>query len=213
MVVDQLERRGIRDARVLAAMTNVRRDAFVPVDEQGEAYADRALGIDCGQTISQPYIVALMTEALELTGNETVLEIGTGSGYQTAVLCELAKWVYSIERHAELSERANAVLKSLCYENFTLLIGDGTYGWTDDAPYDCIVVTAAAQRMPQAMFDQLKEGGILVIPLGPSKAQVLQAIRKVNGEPGPANSPAAASCRWWGARSRGGRPMLNEISS
>jgi protein-L-isoaspartate(D-aspartate) O-methyltransferase len=183
MVVDQLERRGIRDARVLAAMTDVRRDAFVPEDEQAEAYADRALGIDCGQTISQPYIVALMTEALELTGDETVLEIGTGSGYQTAVLCELARWVYSIERHEELSQRANAVLKSLCYENYTLLIGDGTYGWAGDAPYDRIVVTAAAQRMPQAIFDQLKEGGILVIPLGPSEAQVLQAIRKVNGEP------------------------------
>ena len=141
------------------------------------------MSIDCGQTISQPYIVALMTEALELTGSEIVLEIGTGSGYQTAVLCELARRVTSVERHAELSEQANVALKSLCYANYTLIVGDGTYGWRDDAPYDRIVVTAAAQRIPQAIFDQLKEGGILVIPLGPSEAQVLQAIRKVNGEP------------------------------
>jgi protein-L-isoaspartate(D-aspartate) O-methyltransferase len=183
MVAEQLERRGIHDPRVLAAMAKVRRDLFVPIDEQAAAYADRALSIDCGQTISQPYIVALMTEALELTGSEMVLEIGTGSGYQTAVLCELARWVTSIERHAELSELANVALKSLCYANYTLIVGDGTYGWREDAPYDRIVVTAAAQRMPQAIFDQLKEGGILVIPLGPSEAQVLQAIRKANSEP------------------------------
>jgi protein-L-isoaspartate(D-aspartate) O-methyltransferase len=183
MVGDQLERRGIHDPRVLAAMAKVRRELFVPADEQAAAYADRALSIDCGQTISQPYIVALMTEALELTGAEMVLEIGTGSGYQTAVLCELACWVTSIERHAKLSERANVALKSLCHANYTLIVGDGTHGWREDAPYDRIVVTAAAQRMPHAIFDQLKEGGILVIPLGPSEAQVLQAIRKVNGEP------------------------------
>jgi protein-L-isoaspartate(D-aspartate) O-methyltransferase len=183
MVAEQLERRGIRNPRVLAAMAKVRRDLFVPAEEQGAAYADRALSIECGQTISQPYIVALMTEALELAGTEMVLEIGTGSGYQTAVLCELARWVTSIERHAELSERANVALQALCYENYTLIVGDGTYGWSENAPYDRIVVTAAAQRMPQAIFDQLTEGGLLVIPLGPSEAQVLQAIRKVNGEP------------------------------
>jgi protein-L-isoaspartate(D-aspartate) O-methyltransferase len=183
MVAEQLQRRGIHDPRVLAAMAKVRRDLFVTADEQAAAYADRALSIDCGQTISQPYIVALMTAALELTGDEKVLEIGTGSGYQTAVLCELARWVTSIERHAELSERANVALKSLCYANCTLIVGDGTYGWREDAPYDRIVVTAAAQRMPQAIFEQLNAGGMLVIPLGPSEAQVLQAIRKVNGEP------------------------------
>jgi protein-L-isoaspartate(D-aspartate) O-methyltransferase len=183
MVAEQLERRGIRDPRVLAAMAKVRRDLFVPAEEQEAAYADRALSIECGQTISQPYIVALMTEALELAGTEMVLEIGTGSGYQTAVLCELARHVKSIERHAELSERAHIALQSLCYENYTLIVGDGTYGLRENAPYDRIVVTAAAQRMPQAIFDQLKEGGILVIPLGPSEAQMLHAIRKANGEP------------------------------
>jgi protein-L-isoaspartate(D-aspartate) O-methyltransferase len=183
MVADQLERRGIRNPRVLAAMASVRRDFFVPPEQKPEAYADRALEIDCGQTISQPFIVALMSESLELSGSESVLEIGTGSGYQTAVLCELAHDVVSVERHAELSVRADAALKTLGYRNFTLVVGDGTYGWKEFAPYDRIIVTAAAQRIPQAMFDQLREGGILVIPLGPSEAQSLQAIRRVNGKP------------------------------
>jgi protein-L-isoaspartate(D-aspartate) O-methyltransferase len=183
MVADQLQRRGIRDPRVLAAMAKVRRDLFVPTDEQPHAYADRALNIDCGQTISQPYIVALMTESLELTGSESVLEIGTGSGYQTALLCELSRWVFSIERHAELSEHANAVLKALCYENFTLTVEDGTYGHREGAPFDRIIVTAAAQRMPQSLFEQLCEGGTLVIPLGTSESQELKAIRKINGQP------------------------------
>ncbi len=183
MIEDQLQRRGIRDPRVLTAMAKVPREAFVPPDEQTEAYADRALALDCGQTISQPYIVALMTEALELTGHESVLEIGTGSGYQAAVLCELARWLVSVERHAELSARAAATLKALGYNNCSLVVGDGTYGWTEFAPYDRIIVTAAAQRMPQALFDQLIEGGILVIPLGLGEAQSLQAIRKIAGKP------------------------------
>ncbi|HTQ40463.1 MAG TPA: protein-L-isoaspartate(D-aspartate) O-methyltransferase [Pirellulales bacterium] len=182
MVTEQLQRRGICDARVLAAMGKVRRDAFVPPEEKADSYADRALTLDHGQTISQPYIVALMTEALELTGAESVLEIGTGSGYQCAVLCELARWVTSVERHAELSARANATLKMLGYTNYTLVVGDGTYGWPDLAPYDRIIVTAAAQRLPQALFDQLCESGTLVIPLGPSEAQSLQAIKKVYGQ-------------------------------
>jgi protein-L-isoaspartate(D-aspartate) O-methyltransferase len=183
MVAEQLERRGITDARVLAAMGRVRRDMFVPPDQQSEAYADRALSLDHGQTISQPYIVALMSEALELAGNESVLEIGTGSGYQCAVLCELARWVVSVERHPELSARAAATVKTLGYGNYTLVVGDGTYGWREFVPYDRIIVTAAAQRMPQVLFDQLAEGGILVIPIGPSETQFLQAIRKVAGEP------------------------------
>ncbi|HEY2827038.1 MAG TPA: protein-L-isoaspartate O-methyltransferase, partial [Pirellulales bacterium] len=135
--------------------------------------------------ISQPYIVALMTAALELSGGESVLEIGTGSGYQTAVLCELARWVVSVERHGELSSRAGAALKTLGCSNYTLVIGDGTYGWEELTPYDRIIVTAAAQRMPQAIFDQLREGGLLVIPLGPTESQALQAIRKVDGQPAP----------------------------
>jgi len=183
MVTEQLQRRGIHDSLVLAAMEKVQREFFVPSEERSDAYADRALALDHGQTISQPYIVALMTEALELTGNESLLEIGTGSGYQTAVLCELARWVVSVERHAELSSRAGAVLKTLGYSNYTLVVGDGTYGWRDNAPYDRIIVTAAAQRMPQILFDQLLEGGLLVIPIGPTESQSLQAIRKVSGDP------------------------------
>lgn len=183
MVVEQLQGRGIRDPRVLAAMGKVPRERFVPPEEQADAHADRALVLSCGQTISQPYIVALMTEALELTGAESVLEIGTGSGYQTAVLCELARWVTSIERHTHLSVQAESVLRPLGYQNFTLRVGDGTYGWSEGAPYDRIIVTAAAQRIPAALFEQLDEGGIMVIPLGSSEAQSLQAIRKVAGRP------------------------------
>ncbi len=183
MVAEQLQRRGISNAKVLTAMGKVRRDFFVPPEERAEAYADKALVLDHGQTISQPYIVALMTEALELTGEESVLEIGTGSGYQCAVLCELARQVVSVERHAELSARANAALTTLGYSNYKLVIGDGTYGWAEFAPYDRIVVTAGAQRMPQALFDQLREEGTLVIPLGATESQTLHAIKKVNGQP------------------------------
>jgi protein-L-isoaspartate(D-aspartate) O-methyltransferase len=183
MVAEQLQRRGIKNSRVLAAMGKVQRESFVPPEERSDAYADRALALDHGQTISQPYIVALMTEALELTGNEAILEIGTGSGYQTAVLCELAHWITSVERHAELSARAGTALRTLGYTNYNLVVGDGTYGWRESAPYDRIIVTAAAQRMPQVLFDQLGEGGLLVIPIGPSEAQTLQAIRKVDGQP------------------------------
>jgi protein-L-isoaspartate(D-aspartate) O-methyltransferase len=183
MLVDQLERRGIRDARLLAAMGSVPRERFVPADESADSYADSALSIDCGQTISQPYIVALMTEALDLTGRESVLEIGTGSGYQTAVLCELAHDVVSVERHAKLSATADAALQSLGYTNYRLIVADGTNGHAAFAPYDRIICTAAAQRMPQALFDQLAEGGILVIPLGPVEGQSLQAIRKADGQP------------------------------
>jgi protein-L-isoaspartate(D-aspartate) O-methyltransferase len=183
MVAEQLQRRGISDARVLAAMGKVQREVFVTPEERSDAYADRALVLDHGQTISQPYIVALMTEALELSGRESVLEVGTGSGYQTAILCELAHSVVSVERHAELAARAGAALQTLGYTNYTLVVGDGTYGWREFAPYDRIIVTAAAQRMPQILFDQLREGDVLVIPIGPSESQTLQAIRKVDGQP------------------------------
>jgi protein-L-isoaspartate(D-aspartate) O-methyltransferase len=183
MVEDQLRRRGIVDARVLAAMGKVPRELFVSEEEKAHSYADRALNIDFGQTISQPYIVALMTEALELSGAESVLEIGTGSGYQTAVLCELAQSVTSVERHAGLSSRAQGALHELGYQNFTLIVDDGTYGWPERAPYERIIVTAAAQRVPQSLFSQIAEGGILVIPLGAAEAQSLQAIRKVSGQP------------------------------
>jgi protein-L-isoaspartate(D-aspartate) O-methyltransferase len=183
MVVEQLAERGITSSAVLSAMGRVPRERFVPIDFLPDAYADRALPIDCSQTISQPYIVALMTEALELTGGEKVLEIGTGSGYQAAVLAELAARVVSVERHAELSEQAARQLDAMGYRNVSPFVGDGTLGWPPDAPYDRIIVTAAAATLPQALFDQLTEGGIMAIPLGSADAQALVAIRKIAGQP------------------------------
>jgi protein-L-isoaspartate(D-aspartate) O-methyltransferase len=183
MVRRQLFRRGIRSPRVLAAFRNVPRERFVPSGERGEAYEDRALPIDCRQTISQPYIVGLMTDALLLDGTESVLEIGTGSGYQTAILAELARHVVSIERHGELSIQAAAVLTELGYGNAELIVGDGTLGWPAAAPYDRILVAAAADEMPPALFQQLREGGILVLPVGDSESQSLLKIRRINGRP------------------------------
>jgi protein-L-isoaspartate(D-aspartate) O-methyltransferase len=179
----QLRHRGIRDERVLHAMAKVRRERFVLPENIDQAYADRALGIDCGQTISQPYIVALMTEALELSGGEKVLEIGTGSGYQAAILAELAREVVSVERHAALSAEAAALLSDLGYGNVTPVVSDGTLGWPQGAPYDRIIVTAMADQCPPPLLEQLVEGGILVIPLGNRDYQTLQAIRKVDGLP------------------------------
>ncbi len=183
MVVEQLADRGITSPAVLSAMGRVPRERFVPIEFLAEAYADRALPIDCQQTISQPYIVALMTQALELSGTETVLEIGTGSGYQTAVLAELATRVVSIERHAELSAEASRMVQALGYQNVKLIVGDGTLGWPAEAPYDRIIVTAAAAKLPEPLFSQLREGGILVIPVGTAESQALVAIRKVAGQP------------------------------
>ena len=187
MVHSQLRRRGIRDQAVLAAMGRVPRERFVPARMVPQAYADRALPIDCDQTISQPYIVALMTQALECSGRETVLEIGTGSGYQTAILAQVAQEVISIERHAALSQQAANVLAELSCRNVTLVVGDSTLGWPDRAPYDRIIVTAAAVHCPPALFGQLKEGGILAIPLGGQDCQILQAIRKKEGQPHSSN--------------------------
>ncbi len=185
MVGKQLAGRGLSSSAVLAAMGRVPREQFVPPQEHGEAYADRALPIDCGQTISQPYIVGLMTVALELTGAESVLEVGTGSGYQTAVLAELCPRgrIVSVERHAQLSHLAARVLQELGYANVKLVVADGTGGWPADAPYDRIIVTAAAATVPGALFDQLREGGILVIPLGNAEQQSHFAVRKIQGRP------------------------------
>lgn len=183
MLDEQLVRRGITSRRVLEAMGRVPRERFVPPELTQEAYADRALAIDCDQTISQPYIVALMTEALQLSGTETVLEVGTGSGYQTAILAELAREVVTIERHAELSAQSGKLLDELGYQNILRIVGDGSLGWPPRAPYDRIMVTAAAGRYPSALFEQLAEGGTLVIPLGDRHSQVLQAIRKRAGQP------------------------------
>jgi protein-L-isoaspartate(D-aspartate) O-methyltransferase len=193
MLHKQLQRRGIRDPKVLAAMGKVPRERFLTPRLRHQAYADQALPIECGQTISQPYIVALMTQALELAGHETVLEIGTGSGYQTAVLAELVRQVVSIERHESLSQQAEKVLDELGYGNVTLVIGDGSLGFPAKSPYSRIIVTAAVSELPPALFEQLQEGGILVIPIGGRGSQTLQSIKKKNGRPQTRNLSA---CRF-----------------
>lgn len=193
MIRVQLQRRGILDSRVLAAMAKVPRERFIGPQSRWEAYADSALEIDCGQTISQPYIVALMTEALHLSGTETVLEIGTGSGYQTAILAEIVPEVISIERHAMLSNQAGHVLADLGYRNATLIVGDGTLGYPDRAPYARILIAAAGAECPAALWDQLDEDGILVMPIGPLDHQVLQSIRKTGGRPYPTS---LSGCRF-----------------
>lgn len=183
MIERDLRRRGIRDERVLAAMRRVPRERFVLPEFVDDAFADEALPIDCEQTISQPYMVALMTEALELAGQERVLEIGTGSGYQTAILAELAGDVVSIERHQPLSKRARETLDQLGYKNIRLYVGDGALGRAELAPFDRILITAAARRCPPDLFEQLAEGGILVGPFGPPESQSLDLIRKSGGRP------------------------------
>ena len=174
MVRQQLAGRGIRDPRLLDAMRQVPRHRFVPPDELAYAYADGPLPIGSGQTISQPYIVALMTQMLELQGGETVLEIGTGSGYQAAVLAQLARQVYTVERHAELAENARRVLSELGISNVEVLTADGSCGWELHAPYQAILVTAAAPEVPRPLLDQLAEGGRLVLPVGGRGTQILQ---------------------------------------
>lgn len=166
MVAEQIERRGIRDARVLDAMRKVSRDQFVPESEKASAYEDHPLPIGQGQTISQPYIVAYMTEALELEPGEKVLEIGTGSGYQAAVLAELVKEVYSIEIVPELAREAENDLRAAGYGNVQVRHGDGYAGWPEHAPFDAIIVTAAPDHVPPALVEQLAVGGKLVIPVG-----------------------------------------------
>jgi len=174
MVERQIKARGIRDERVLKAMLKVPRHLFVDPSLIDQAYADHPLPIGNGQTISQPYIVALMTEALELKGKERVLEIGTGSGYQTAILAELALWVYTIEKYPQLLERAKEILvDKLGYKNISFKLGDGTLGWEEAAPFDAIIVTAAGPEIPKPLIDQLKEGGRIVIPVGDENVQVL----------------------------------------
>jgi protein-L-isoaspartate(D-aspartate) O-methyltransferase len=181
MVDEQISRRGIKNQRVLDAFLKVERDRFVPDNEKQRAYSDCPLPIGLNQTISQPYIVAYMTEALQLIGKERVLEIGTGSGYQTAILAELAKSVYSIERLPELSERANELLISLGYGNIHLKVGDGTLGWEEEAPFDRIIIAAATPEAPAPLAEQLREGGRMVYPQGGLFQQELTIAVKVNG--------------------------------
>lgn len=181
MLTEHLRGRGIHDERVLTAMARVPRERFVESGEESEAYADAALSIACGQTISQPYIVGLMSEALELIGNERVLEIGTGSGYQTAILAELAGEVYSIERHAPLSRAAAERLSTLGYTNVLLRVGDGSLGWPEEAPFDRVIITAASRECPPALWEQLAEGGLLIGPFGDGESQTMTIIRKRHG--------------------------------
>jgi protein-L-isoaspartate(D-aspartate) O-methyltransferase len=173
-----LARRGIRDERVLAAIAAVPRESFVPDELRPQAYADRALPIGQGQTISQPYMVATIAAALELRGGERVLDVGTGSGYQAAVLAELAAEVVSIERVPELAEQARATLARAGYENVDVTVGDGTLGVPERAPYDGIAVAAAAPSPPEALYEQLAPGGRLVVPVGTRNDQWLEVVTR-----------------------------------
>lgn len=182
MVNDQIIARGIHDSRLLDAMRVVPRHRFVPMAFRRHAYQDAPLPIGQKQTISQPYIVALMTQMLELRGGERVLEIGTGCGYQTAVLCEMADYVYTLERFPRLADAAGRNLQKLGYDNLDIHIGDGSQGLPDMSPFDAIIVTAAAPSIPGPLASQMSaDGGRLVVPVGTAKSQYLYIVRRFNG--------------------------------
>jgi len=194
MVDEQLRARDITDRRVLEAMERVPRHLFIDPRFRGEAYEDNPLPIEEGQTISQPYIVALMTQCLELKGKEKVLEVGTGSGYQAAVLAELADRVYTIEIHEALAKQAALTLRRLKYDRVEVKNGDGFFGWKEQSPFDAIIVTCATSRVPPPLFEQLKEGGRLIAPLGDTdEVQVLTLVTKVKGQ---ARTRAISSVRF-----------------
>jgi protein-L-isoaspartate(D-aspartate) O-methyltransferase len=178
MVKDQIEARGVKDIKVLEAMRKVPRHLFVPWNMRSYAYHDEPLPIGEGQTISQPYIVAYMSEALRLKGNEKILEVGTGSGYQAAILAEVVKEVYTMEIVKILSLRAEKVLKKMQYENIHFRVGDGTYGWKEHAPYDAIMVTAAPALVPGALREQLKVSGRMIVPVGSAFQELVLVIRE-----------------------------------
>jgi protein-L-isoaspartate(D-aspartate) O-methyltransferase len=181
MVIEQLERRGISDRRVLAAMRAVARDRFIPPEYAEHAYDDAPLPIGSSQTISQPYMVALMSEVAALNGSERVLEIGTGSGYQAAILSRLAGEVYSVESIRALHDRARVILAAMGVSNVVLRCGDGSEGWPEAAPFDAIIVTAAMPGIARPLLDQLKPDGRLVAPIGEDELQTLVRVSRVNG--------------------------------
>ena len=182
MVEEQLRRRGIRDGRVLAAMAKVPRETFIAPEFAREAYADGPIPIGAGQTVSQPYMVAAMVEALELQATDRVLEVGTGTGYEAAVLGELAAEVWTIERHRELADKAQHFLAELGYANVHVICGDGSLGLPEHAPFDKVLVAAGAPHAPPSLIAQLAEGGRMAVPVGNRVEQQLQIVRKTGGE-------------------------------
>ncbi len=196
MVDAQIRARGIRDQRVLMAMEKIPRHLFVDEGLIDQAYNDSPLPIDRQQTISQPYMVALMSEAMGLTGDERVLEIGTGSGYQTAILAELAERVFSVERIAALAARARKILDALNYYNVAIRVGDGTYGWREEAPYTAIMVTAGAPRVPRILIEQLAVCGRLVIPVGSRYSQALLKLTRLSEDPDDLKQEELGGCRF-----------------
>jgi len=196
MVDSQIRARGVADARVLRAMEKIPRHLFVDEGLLDQAYSDNPLPIGEKQTISQPYIVALMTEALELRGHEKVLELGTGSGYQAAILAELADRVFTIERIAALAQRARKLLESLNYYNVVFRVGDGTYGWREESPFDGILVTAGAPSIPRLLVEQLSIGGRLVIPVGGRYSQSLIKLTRLSENPDDVKKEDLGGCRF-----------------
>lgn len=196
MVETQIKSRGISDSRVLRAMETVPRHLFIDEGLIDQAYNDSPLPIGEKQTISQPYIVALMTQALELTGKERALEIGTGSGYQTAILASLAERVFSIERIAPLAVKARKILDRLNYYNVAIRVGDGSYGWKEEAPFDAIITTAAAPEIPQYLVEQLAVGGRLVVPIGGRDVQTLYKLTRLVENPQEIRKEDLGGCRF-----------------
>ncbi len=196
MVDAQIRARGVSDQRVLRAMEKVPRHLFVDEGLVDQAYNDNPLPIGQQQTISQPYIVALMSEAMELTGRERVLEVGTGSGYQTAVLAELAERVFSIDRIAALANGARRILEAMDYFNVAIRVGDGTFGWREESPFDAIMVTAGAPRVPRLLVEQLTVGGRMVIPVGNRSSQSLLKLTRLSNDPEELKQEDLGGCRF-----------------